>query len=191
MDEMRILLLRWIGMPLVLLGASCAKLGLSLPTSGPWSQQVDSNVVYALGSRDSFSSPLNRSLKPACPALRFRSLEFRVTEDHETVLAELAESWIGGKGRYLIVGYAPPELPEDHARSLSERRAQAVRQRLIELGIEAADLQTAGFGSDFGPSGPNQDVVVIFSENSSTSESAPAPAESGDADEEDLITVSR
>lgn len=169
----------------------CGNLGVSLPTRVPWSKEVDSNVVYALGSRDAFASPLNRSLKPACPALRFRALAFQVTPEHEKVLRALAEVWSRKPGRYLIIGYAPPELPEDHARSLSERRAQAVRQRLIEMGIEAADLQTAGFGNDFGPSGPNQDVVVIFSEDSVSSEPDQESDDSGEPETADLITVRR
>jgi outer membrane protein OmpA-like peptidoglycan-associated protein len=66
------------------------------------------------------------------------------------------------KARLLIAGYAPPDLPQDHARALSERRAQAVRQRLIELGLDAAKIQTVGFGNDFSPSGPSSGVVVIY-----------------------------
>ena len=41
----------------------------------------------------------------------------------------------------------------------------AVRQRLIELGLEAAGVQTVGFGNDFSPSGPSSDVVVIYRQN--------------------------
>ena len=69
------------------------------------------------------------------------------------------------KSRLLIAGYTPPNLPPDHARSLSERRALAVRQRLIELGLESANLQTVGFGNDFSPSGPSSDVVAVYRQN--------------------------
>jgi hypothetical protein len=37
-----------------------------------------------------------------------------------------------------------------------------VRQRLIELGLDAAKIQTVGFGNDFSPSGPSSGVVVIY-----------------------------
>jgi outer membrane protein OmpA-like peptidoglycan-associated protein len=63
------------------------------------------------------------------------------------------------KHRYLIAGYSQPELPEDYARSLSERRAQAVRQTLIECGVDASHLQTVGFGHD---NAPTANIVVIY-----------------------------
>jgi hypothetical protein len=177
-----------LALPLFL--GACSQLDLSVPVRAPWSSEIDSNVVYALGSREAFASPLKRQLKPACPVLRFRSMKFAITDEHEAVLSGVAEAWAQDGGRFLVVGYAPPELPEGYARSLSERRAQAVRQRLIELGVETADLQTAGFGNDFGPSGPNQDVVIIFSEDDRQAEN-PENDEEASSQDADLITVSR
>ncbi len=124
--------------------------------------QEDADVVFALGPRDGFTSPLNGALKPVCPALEFTGTRYALTGAHQKTLLGVAEAWKEGKPRYLIAGYAPPELPEDFARSLSERRAQAVRQHLIENGIEAAQLQTVGFGHDSPPSSPTSSVVVIY-----------------------------
>lgn len=126
----------------------------------------DEAVVYALGPRDGYTSPLNGSLKPACPALEFDDESFKTTEAHERAIRTVArEMQENKKATLLLAGYAPPNLPQDHARSLSERRALAVRQRLIELGIEAANLQTVGYGNDFSPSGPSSAVVVIYRQN--------------------------
>lgn len=123
-------------------------------------------VVYALGPRDGYTSPLNTGLKPACPALVFESEDFRPAQTHEQAIRALVnELRETPKKRLLIAGYAPPDLPQDHARSLSERRAQGVRQRFIELGIEPANIQTVGFGNDFSPSSPSSDVVVIYRQN--------------------------
>ncbi|MFN0075325.1 MAG: OmpA family protein [Prosthecobacter sp.] len=120
-------------------------------------------VVYALGPRDGFTSPLSTGLKPACQALVFDNDSFRLTETHERTIRSVAQELAADKkGRLLIAGYAPPNLPQDHARALSDRRALAVRQRLIELGLEAANLQTVGFGNDFSPSSPSSGVVVIY-----------------------------
>lgn len=124
--------------------------------------EPEPEVVFALGARDGFSSPLVTGLKPACQALVFPDTRYSLLGAHEKLLNGLAESWPQGKPRYLIAGYAPPALPEDFARTLSERRAQAVRQFLIEHGVEAASLQTVGFGHDSAPSGPNSSVVVIY-----------------------------
>ena len=125
-------------------------------------QEKEADIVFALGSRDGFVSPMGGALKPACPALEFQDVRFALTGAHKMALQKLADAWAEAKPRYLIVGYASPELPEDYARSLSERRAQAVRQFLIEQKIEAANLQTVGFGSDSAPSGPTTGVVVIY-----------------------------
>ena len=124
---------------------------------------ADEAVVYALGPRDGFTSPLSNGLKPACQALVFDQDGFQLTEAHEQTVRSLAKEMVSEKrSRLIIAGYAPPNLPEDHARALSDRRALAVRQRLIELGVEAANLQTVGFGNDFSPSGPSSGVVVIY-----------------------------
>jgi len=119
-------------------------------------------VVYALGSRDGFTSPLSVALKPACSALEFTGVSFDLTGVHRRQLAPLATDPVTAKDRYLIAGYAPPGLPEDFARALSERRAQAARQYLIESGVEAVQLQTVGFGFDSAPNAPGANVVVVY-----------------------------
>lgn len=122
-------------------------------------EENETEVVFALGARDGFVSPMTTALKPACPALEFRESGFELNGAHKKLLTKLAEGWKEKKPRYLIAGYTPPNMPEDYARTLSERRAQAVRQMLIESGVEAASLQTVGFGSD---STPTTNVVVIY-----------------------------
>lgn len=120
-------------------------------------------VVYALGPREGYTSPVNTSLKAACPALVFSNDGFKLTAAHEQAISAVhASVKEDKKARLIVAGYAPPGLPPDHARSLSERRAQAVRQRLIELGIESINIQTVGFGNDFSFSGPSSGVVVIY-----------------------------
>jgi outer membrane protein OmpA-like peptidoglycan-associated protein len=131
----------------------------TLPVS---KQSEETAIVYALGSREGFSSPLNKSLRPACSALEFKSDSFSLTGGHHKVLSSLVNEREKQKSKFLVAGYTQPGLPEDYARSLSERRAQAVRQYLIENGIEAADLQTAGFGYDGSPNSPTSNVVVVY-----------------------------
>lgn len=145
-----------------LLLASCGSITMPSFLHPPSSEAV----VYALGPREGFSSTLNGSLKPACPALVFDNADFQLTSAHQQALSSLAQEMSKNKkARLLVAGYTAPNLPPDHARSLSERRALAVRQRLIELGLEAASLQTVGFGNDFSPTGPSSDVVVIYRQN--------------------------
>lgn len=143
--------------PLLFL-AACSSLSVPFLTNKPATEAV----VYALGTREGYTSPLNANLKPACQALAFESESLDLTTAHERTLQLLVEELGKNKTKLLIVGYAPPGLPQDHARSLSERRAQGARQRLIEQGLEAGNIQTVGFGNDFAPSGPSSDVVVIY-----------------------------
>lgn len=123
----------------------------------------DAGVVYALGSRDAFTSPLQKALAPAGPSLAFDATRFDLSGAHQKILLDLAAEWKSGKPRYLIAGYAAASLAEDYARSLTDRRAQAARQFLIEHGVEAANLQAVGFGNDVAPPGqPAANVVVIY-----------------------------
>jgi hypothetical protein len=124
--------------------------------------ESEAAVVYALGSRDGFTSPLSGALKPACAAFEFTGISFALTGVHRRQLAPFATDPVTTQERYLIAGYTPPGLPEDFARALSERRAQAARQYLIERGVEAARLQTVGFGFDSAPNAPGANVVVIY-----------------------------
>lgn len=142
---------------------SLLALGLcSCSTVPPIFPEEKTDIVFALGARDGFMSPLMNSLKPACPALEFRDNSFSLNGSHKKTISKLAQDWSSNKPRYLIAGYTQPDLPEDYARSLSERRAQAVRQVMIESGVEASHLQTVGFGHDSAPSGPTTGVVVIY-----------------------------
>lgn len=145
-----------------LLLASCSSVTMPSFLHNPAAEAV----VYALGPRDGYTSPLNGSLKPACPALVFDGDALNLTGAHEAAINGLKREIEGDKkARLLIAGYAPPNLPQDHARALSDRRALAVRQRFIELGIEAANIQSVGFGNDFSPSSPSSAVVVIYRQN--------------------------
>lgn len=136
----------------------CARVsGLNL-----FESKDEAAVVYALGSREGFTSPLNASLKPVIPAFEFTDSRIDLSVAQIHALDELAAEWDKDHSiRYLIVGYAPPNLPEDHARSLSERRALGVRQHLIEQGVESAKIQALGVGNDFARTSPTSHVVVI------------------------------
>ena len=93
MDEMnRLVTHLWLVLPVVL--PACK----NLPSlSG--GQKAD--IVFALGSRNGFSSPLIQTLKPACPALEFQGLGFALNGAHRRTLSALAKDWSKDKKRYL------------------------------------------------------------------------------------------
>ncbi len=129
-----------------------------LPTGG------EPTVLHALSSRDGFTSPLLQPLRPACSALVFSGTGYALSAAHEKLLRDFAAALPegGGGARHLIVGQAPLEFPGSHARSLSERRAQAVRRFLIDQGLPAESLQTTGLGHDAAPAGFTGNSVVIY-----------------------------
>lgn len=129
----------------------------------PFGRPDDASVVYALGPRDGFTSPLDGPLRLACPAFDFKSSQITLSPAQDSRLVKLAEEWkANDKARYLIAGHTPPDLPEDHARVLSERRALGIRQRLIELGVEGARIQTLGLGNDFLQTSPASHVALVY-----------------------------
>lgn len=140
---------------------SLAAVGMAVLSqcAGLRSGDDEDSVVYALGSRAEFPSPLTRQMKPVASALEFSMNQFLVSAAHDRVLLSLVKN---DKAKYLLAGYSRPGLPPEYARVLSERRTHSVRHRLIELGMEPAQIQTAGFGNDFPRTGPTTDVVVIY-----------------------------
>ena len=145
--------------------AALAAISLTLGScaSAPWPSNSGNKVVYALGSRSDFVSPIGASLKPVCPALEFARGSLEVAPKHDSVLRQLVKDSAGTKKpRFVIAAYCRPNLPPEYARVLTVKRAHSVRQRLIELGVEPGDIQTAGFGNDFAFNGPASDVVVIY-----------------------------
>jgi outer membrane protein OmpA-like peptidoglycan-associated protein len=123
-------------------------------------------VVYALGSREGFSSPLLLSGRtPALPGLIFPAERFELTSSHRQQLKLLSDKMRKRSAQRLVItSYVPTQLPEDHARALAERRAVAVREFLIQSGLEAARIQTLSFGADHSPNAPNSDVVLLYLE---------------------------
>lgn len=92
--------------------------------------------------------------RPPPAAIRLKPIEFGFNDatlraeakaelEHEVLpkMVELREM------RYVIQGHADPLGEEDHNRRLSQQRAQAVRDYLVERGIDARYIEVVGLGS--------------------------------------------
>ena len=144
--------------PIILLICGCSPFPSMSPTCDD-----DASFVYALDSREGFRSPLNSSLRLAAPAFEFTGSQIHLSDEHDRELMKLAAEWKKNEStRYLIAGYTPPDLPEDHARTLSERRTLGLRKRMIELGVERSQIQTLGLGNDFYQTSPATHVALIY-----------------------------
>lgn len=117
-------------------------------------------VIYAL-SPQSIPSPLDKELPEACPPIIFSRDHFLLNKRQRAALKTYASERKDAKQHLLIVGFAQRGFPASYARSLAQRRAESVRQVLIEEGIDAAVLHSIGFGHDQ-PALGSEDEVRVF-----------------------------
>lgn len=70
-------------------------------------------------------------------------------EGSESDKVELvAESLKGSGATVIIAGFTDERGTEEYNRSLGERRAQSVREELIQRGVNPNNLQTVSFGEE-------------------------------------------
>ena len=120
-----------------------------------------SHVIYALPARQAASSPLVQPMTGIGKPFIFTHDRFVLTDQQTAILAKAAPQWAKDKIRLLIIGFAQRDLPPGYARVLAHRRAESVRQALIEQGLDAANLHSTGYGNDI-PSLSLEDSVVIY-----------------------------
>jgi peptidoglycan-associated lipoprotein len=73
---------------------------------------------------------------------RLRADAVRVLQD-TTGLMDLANAWV-----VLVQGYADRQGPAEYNRVLAQRRAQAVKQFLVELGVPETSIRLVTLGQD-------------------------------------------
>lgn len=122
-----------------------------------------SAVIYALPPQEKMPSVLSNpeKLTPAGPVISFPPNRFLLTARQRAQLQTLGEQWRESPPQVIIAGFARRGTPSGYARSLSQRRAESVRQVFIEQGIDAAHLHSTGFGHDQ-PGVSSEDAVKIY-----------------------------
>ncbi len=105
-------------------------------------------VIYALAPQRDLPSPLADNLKQSGSVIAFSPNRFTLSRRQQAALRTQAEAWQKDTPTLLVLGFARRGLPSGYARVISQRRAESVRQFLIEHGIDAAKLHTAGYGHD-------------------------------------------
>ena len=109
----------------------------------------------AVTGKPSGESTRPRTVVPAPPAgvfhadvyfdfksTRLRADAVRVLQD-TTGLMDLANAWV-----VLVQGYADRQGPVEYNRVLAQRRAQAVKQFLVELGVPETSIRLVTLGQD-------------------------------------------
>lgn len=79
--------------------------------------------------------------------IRFAPGSDRINQSSATVLRELAQALIGNAGVFLIEGHTDASADAGSAQLLSERRAAAVKARLVSEGVAAGRLLAVGYGA--------------------------------------------
>ena len=99
-------------------------------------------------------TPAAATAQPAVPAappgaftLLFDFDRYALTDEHARVLDAIAQATREGQAvRLLVSGHADRAGPEPYNQTLSEKRADAIRQALVERGIAAGRLAVAAYG---------------------------------------------
>jgi peptidoglycan-associated lipoprotein len=73
---------------------------------------------------------------------------FTVSDGEIVKLDSVAEAMKGMKNDIIIAGFTDAAGTEEYNRGLGERRAQAVREALIGMGVSGGRIQTVSFGEE-------------------------------------------
>ncbi len=92
-----------------------------------------------------FGSTVNRS---QFPPVYFGYDSVTVADSEYTTLDTVASSMQGIESDIIIAGFTDERGTEEYNRGLGERRAQAVREALIGMGISGSRIQTVSFGEE-------------------------------------------
>ena len=73
---------------------------------------------------------------------------FAISSSEQPILDEVADYLKGGSGNVIVAGFTDERGTAEYNRGLGEKRAQSVRQYLVQRGADAAKIQTVSFGAE-------------------------------------------
>lgn len=82
------------------------------------------------------------------PPVQFGFDSFEVSGSETGKVQAVADFMRSGNGEVIIAGFTDERGTEEYNRGLGERRALAVREKLIGLGINGRRVQTVSFGEE-------------------------------------------
>ena len=80
--------------------------------------------------------------------------EFVIQSEYTSILDAISENIIANNLTVQISGYADDDYTEEYNQTLSENRAEAVFDYLVNLGVSASSLSATGYGENM-PAAPN------------------------------------
>jgi len=97
------------------------------------------------GGANFFSSSVE---KGQFPAVYFGYDSYKVEPAESSKIQQVSSALSSGSDRLIIAGFTDERGTAEYNRGLGERRAQSVRQALIDAGIASDRIQTVSFGSE-------------------------------------------
>lgn len=90
---------------------------------------------------------------------KFRPVHFAfdsyaIETSEQSILDEVADFMKSGSNTVIVAGFTDERGTAEYNRGLGERRAEAVRQYLIQRGADGGKLQTVSFGAEM-PADPS------------------------------------
>lgn len=107
-------------------------------TSTPLGERFEGNSNF-------FSSSV---IKGQFQPVYFGFDSYSVEPGESSKIKQVSSALSSGSDRLIIAGFTDERGTQEYNRGLGERRAQAVRQALIDAGISADRIQTVSFGSE-------------------------------------------
>ncbi len=80
--------------------------------------------------------------------------EYAIQSEYTSILDAISENIIANNLTVQISGYADDDYTEEYNQTLSENRAEAVFDYLVNLGVSASSLSATGYGENM-PAAPN------------------------------------
>lgn len=82
------------------------------------------------------------------PPVYFAYDSYEVSGEEQSKVQEVATALKESPGNVIVAGFTDDRGTDEYNRGLGERRAQAVRQALIDAGVPSGKIQTVSFGKE-------------------------------------------
>ena len=92
-----------------------------------------------------FGSSVNRG---KYPPVQFAYDSYEVSGSEQAKIQQVASAIKASPGNLIVAGFTDDRGTDEYNRGLGERRAQSVRQALINDGVPAGKIQTVSFGKE-------------------------------------------
>lgn len=103
------------------------------------------------------------SVKTVYPKVQFKQGSAKITETSMANIYDIADALKDADGTIKVTGYASTEGSTSYNKTLSLKRAEAVKNALVKAGVDASKIEVSGAGATnkFNPDELNTNRVVV------------------------------